>query len=105
MNRKKMIEVNIANCHELVDPVNLRALYHLSHGELCARDLAERTGYSYPMLHKRLIRLRNLGFVSSRSEGRVAYFRSNIHTFYFRYDGDKLTLYIDEDLELKTEVC
>ena len=59
----------------LADPTRLRILHALSRAELCVCDLASVTGRSMPATSQQLKLLRGLGFVTFRTEGKLAYYR------------------------------
>lgn len=58
----------------LADPTRLRVLLALTFGELCVCDVAHVLGLSVAAASHQLRFLRNLGVVSHRSDGKMAYY-------------------------------
>lgn len=58
----------------LADPTRLRVLIALTFGELCVCDVAHVLGLSVAAASHQLRFLRNLGVVSHRTDGKMAYY-------------------------------
>ena len=58
----------------LADPSRLRILLALSRGELCVCDVSHVVGLSVSATSHQLRLLRNLGLVTFRNDGKMAYY-------------------------------
>lgn len=70
----EMLELIAQRFRLLSDPMRLRILHQLQHGEKSVTELVEATGASQPNVSKHLSTLRTHGLVRRRQEGNMAYF-------------------------------
>jgi len=71
---EEMLELIAQRFRLLSDPMRLRILHQLQHGERSVSELVEATGASQPNVSKHLSTLRTHGLVRRRQEGNMAYF-------------------------------
>jgi len=70
----EMLELIAQRFRLLSDPMRLRILHQLQHGEKSVSELVEATNASQPNVSKHLSTLRTHGLVKRRQDGNMAYF-------------------------------
>jgi len=70
----EMLELISQRFRLLADPMRLKILHQLQHGERSVTELVQATGASQPNVSKHLSTLRSHGLVKRRQEGNMAFF-------------------------------